>query len=138
NHAAGRWKILRWMRPEAAADGEAGAGDDAARGGARVRVECARKCGWHGDHRFMSGVPDSPGRDQEGKKRAMMKGYGTSRHSPFGDHMTFRIPIVLLLTTTLALPAELPVKQVVLYKHGVGFFERSGTLLAGESARLDF
>jgi hypothetical protein len=27
---------------------------------------------------------------------------------------------------------------VVLYKHGVGFFERSGTLGPGESARLDF
>jgi len=27
---------------------------------------------------------------------------------------------------------------VILYKHGIGFFERSGTLGAGESARLDF
>ena len=27
---------------------------------------------------------------------------------------------------------------MVLYKHGVGFFERSGALGAGESARLDF
>jgi hypothetical protein len=34
--------------------------------------------------------------------------------------------------------ADLPVKQVVLYKHGVGFFERSGKLAAGESAHLDF
>src|SRR5687767_13701055 len=46
--------------------------------------------------------------------------------------------VILLLSATLALPAELPVKQVVLYKHGVGFFERSGRLAAGESARLDF
>jgi len=38
----------------------------------------------------------------------------------------------------LARPAALPVTQVVLYKHGVGFFERSGNLGAGESARLDF
>src|SRR5947207_920540 len=52
--------------------------------------------------------------------------------------MTLRIPILLLLTATLASPAELPVKEVVLYKHGVGFFERSGRLGAGESARLDF
>src|SRR5882757_9446543 len=37
-----------------------------------------------------------------------------------------------------AAAADLPVKQVVLYKHGVGFFERSGQLAAGESARLDF
>ena len=34
--------------------------------------------------------------------------------------------------------AELPVRQVILYKHGVGYFERSGELAAGESARLDF
>ena len=46
--------------------------------------------------------------------------------------------VTLLLSATLALPAELPVKQVVLYKHGVGFFERSGRLASGESARLDF
>ena len=34
--------------------------------------------------------------------------------------------------------AELPVRHVVLYKHGVGFFQRSGQLGPGESARLDF
>src|ERR1043166_5075232 len=44
----------------------------------------------------------------------------------------------LVLTAMLAWPAEFPVKQIVLYKHGVGFFERSGRLAAGESARLDF
>ena len=44
----------------------------------------------------------------------------------------------LLLGATLAVPAELPVTQVVLYKHGQGFFERAGTLGPGESARLDF
>jgi hypothetical protein len=43
-----------------------------------------------------------------------------------------------LLSATLAMPADLPVREVVLYKHGVGFFERSGRLAAGESARLDF
>jgi hypothetical protein len=43
-----------------------------------------------------------------------------------------------LLSVTLAMPADLPVREVVLYKHGVGFFERSGRLSAGESARLDF
>ena len=52
--------------------------------------------------------------------------------------MNFRIPVTLLLSAALALPADLPVKQVVLYKHGVGFFERSGILGSGESARLDF
>jgi hypothetical protein len=51
--------------------------------------------------------------------------------------MTIRIASVLFLCANLS-AAELPVRQVVLYKHGVGFFERSGTLGAGESARLDF
>ena len=44
----------------------------------------------------------------------------------------------LLLSAVVSQAADLPVKQVVLYKHGVGFFERSGTLGPGESARLDF
>lgn len=34
--------------------------------------------------------------------------------------------------------AELPVKKIVLYKHGIGYFERRGEIPAGESARLDF
>src|SRR5437762_2670935 len=42
------------------------------------------------------------------------------------------------LAATTAFAADLPVKQVVLYKHGVGYFERSGQLGPGESARLDF
>ena len=37
-----------------------------------------------------------------------------------------------------AVAADLPVRQVVLYKHGVGYFERAGQLGPGESARLDF
>lgn len=45
---------------------------------------------------------------------------------------------VFFLSAMLAVPAELPVREVVLYKHGVGFFERSGRIAAGESARLDF
>ena len=46
--------------------------------------------------------------------------------------------IFVFLLSIAASAAELPVKQVVLYKHGVGFFERSGKLAPGESARLDF
>jgi len=34
--------------------------------------------------------------------------------------------------------ADLPIREVILYKHGVGYFERSGDLRAGETARLDF
>lgn len=45
---------------------------------------------------------------------------------------------VLAVTALIAPSAELPVRQVILYKHGVGFFERSGKLGPGESARLDF
>jgi hypothetical protein len=46
------------------------------------------------------------------------------------------VPAVLAASTLMA--AELPVKRVVLYKHGVGYFERAGELASGESARLDF
>src|SRR5215468_12549081 len=52
--------------------------------------------------------------------------------------MSLRMITCVAVTASLAFPAELPVKQVVLYKHGVGYFERSGRLSAGESARLDF
>ena len=52
--------------------------------------------------------------------------------------MTRHMTVCVILGASLAFPAELPVKEVVLYKHGVGFFERSGKLAAGESARLDF
>jgi hypothetical protein len=56
--------------------------------------------------------------------------------------MKLRIPVCLFLGVFIsgvpALPADLPVQQVVLYKHGVGFFERSGKLAPGESAHLDF
>ena len=37
-----------------------------------------------------------------------------------------------------ALAADIPIHEVVLYKSGVGYFERGGLLRAGESARLDF
>ena len=49
-----------------------------------------------------------------------------------------RIFVLLVTIAVLAAAAELPVKKVVLYKHGVGFFERSGRLGPGESARFDF
>ncbi len=52
--------------------------------------------------------------------------------------MHLRSALVMLLCLNLS-AAELPVRQVVLYKHGIGFSaERSGTLGAGETARLDF
>src|ERR1700739_4173639 len=48
-------------------------------------------------------------------------------------------PFVCLLSLAVAAAAaDLPVREVVLYKHGVGYFARAGRLGAGESARLDF
>lgn len=49
-----------------------------------------------------------------------------------------RKSVVALLCTSQLFAAELPVREVILYKHGVGFFQRQGTLGRGESARLDF
>ena len=49
--------------------------------------------------------------------------------------ITFVIASVLMWTAGLG-AADLPVRQVILYKHGVGFFQRSGELRAGDSARL--
>jgi hypothetical protein len=47
--------------------------------------------------------------------------------------------VALTLAGALLSPAaELNVRNVVLYKHGVGYFERAGELSPGESARLDF
>ncbi len=43
-----------------------------------------------------------------------------------------------LATAGMLAAGDLPVRQVILYKHGVAFFERSGDLAPGESAKLDF
>src|SRR2546421_4836959 len=52
--------------------------------------------------------------------------------------MRIAFPVILGVATAASFGADLPVRQVVLYKHGVGYFERSGELAPGESARLDF
>ena len=52
--------------------------------------------------------------------------------------MHIRTLTALFLVVSLTPAAELPVRTVVLYKHGIGFFERGGTLNAGESVRLEF
>ena len=50
-----------------------------------------------------------------------------------------KIPYPLLFVTAVCLSAaELPVRTVILYKHGVGYFERSGELKPGEAAKLEF
>ena len=45
---------------------------------------------------------------------------------------------LLLSAATFAAAADLPVKQVILYKNGVGHFTRAGEIPAGENVRLDF
>src|ERR1035437_10024704 len=46
---------------------------------------------------------------------------------------------VLFVTMTATVwAADLPIREVILYKHGVGFFERAGKLEAGDTARIDF
>src|SRR6202162_3979472 len=47
----------------------------------------------------------------------------------------FPLPAVCMAT---ALAADIPIREVILYKSGVGYFERAGALSPGESARLDF
>ncbi len=47
-------------------------------------------------------------------------------------------PLLVTAFLAAAFAADLPVRQVVLYKHGVGYFERAGELPPGEGARLDF
>lgn len=55
-----------------------------------------------------------------------------------------RLPRVLglSLATTLLLnavsAADLPIREVIIYKHGVGYFERAGELKPGDTIRLDF
>jgi hypothetical protein len=48
------------------------------------------------------------------------------------------LAIALPATTQQLVAAEIPVKQIILYKHGIGYFEREGVVAAGEEARLDF
>jgi hypothetical protein len=49
--------------------------------------------------------------------------------------------LVVFLSTAFwytARAADIPIREVILYKSGVGYFERGGVLRPGESARLDF
>jgi hypothetical protein len=49
-----------------------------------------------------------------------------------------RFPFLMAAFVATALAADIPIHEVVLYKSGVGYFERGGLLRAGESGRLDF
>jgi hypothetical protein len=51
----------------------------------------------------------------------------------------FLVQIALIMPAAVQMmAADLPIREVILYKHGVGYFERAGELRAGETARLDF
>jgi hypothetical protein len=52
--------------------------------------------------------------------------------------LTMRTTILILTAAAAAFAADLPIREVILYKHGVGFFERAGKLEAGDTARIDF
>ena len=53
--------------------------------------------------------------------------------------MTLRSLLPLQFLLVAALPAaDLPIREVTLYKHGVASFQRSGELKPGETVRIDF
>ncbi len=47
------------------------------------------------------------------------------------------LPLLAVFLSS-AMAADIPIREVILYKSGVGYFERGGALASGESARLDF
>jgi len=49
-----------------------------------------------------------------------------------------RLFLLTAVCMATALAADIPIREVILYKSGVGYFERSGSLRPGDSARLDF
>ena len=51
---------------------------------------------------------------------------------------SFAAYIFLAIATPSLTAADLTVSKVVLYKHGIGFFERSGSVPAGDTAQLQF
>jgi hypothetical protein len=46
--------------------------------------------------------------------------------------------VSLFFCAALAFAADLPVKQITLYKHGIAYIQREGSVASGEEARLDF
>lgn len=67
-----------------------------------------------------------------------MKGKCGWRHFRCEVSRNMRKLLMLLTAAGLCGAADLPVREVILFKHGVGYFARSGELKAGETARIDF
>src|ERR1700680_1536219 len=59
------------------------------------------------------------------------------RHFPSEEAMKRLFPLTAVCMATPLLSGY-PIPEVILYKSGVGYFERAGTLRPGDSARLDF
>ena len=55
-----------------------------------------------------------------------------------GNNCLMRTLFAAFVLCSFLHAADLPVKQVTLYKHGIGYFEREGSVPAGEEVRLDF
>lgn len=55
------------------------------------------------------------------------------------DRLVSLLAVVMSTSlTNQSMAADIPIRQIVLYKSGVGYFERAGGLRPGESGRLDF
>jgi hypothetical protein len=67
----------------------------------------------------------------------MRKATASRGMSSLRSTMKRLFPVTAVCMAT-ALAADIPIREVILYKSGVGYFERAGTLSPGESARLDF
>jgi hypothetical protein len=63
---------------------------------------------------------------------------GISRCEVSKINMLRRILVLQTAIAAVACAADLPIREVILFKHGVGYFARSGELKPGEAARLDF
>lgn len=61
-----------------------------------------------------------------------------NRSRPLNCAMAVALSWGLTVPANMMDGADLPVRQVTLYKHGVAYFEREGSIPAGGEARLDF
>ncbi|MEP6963165.1 MAG: DUF4139 domain-containing protein, partial [Acidobacteriota bacterium] len=50
----------------------------------------------------------------------------------------FLLGFAVIATGTGVWAADLPIRDVILYKHGVAYFSRAGDLAAGDTAQLAF
>lgn len=85
----------------------------------------------------LAGCTNEPNRTPQGELRMPTR----RLHRLMKLQSAVSLTLILMLAAPFPGPlraGELPVRTVVLYKHGVGYFERSGPLGPGESAELQF